>query len=196
MAQSGGASKELCVRLIVRTLAAAFFFATPLTAQSSEALQQMAEGWGRGVWTELRTLGLNPETGRFEPAEDSPYARWEVRVVAPGTIRYTTAHGDRREVQFLDGLYREGDVLADGSVAHFDEAQIVEHTIHGRENWRLLILWPAPPGSRPEERASSEIEVVGDLFIWTQWRGPLEGERTREVYSISQLEGDGTGGLP
>jgi hypothetical protein len=176
------------VELIGRTLAAVLLFAMPVAAQSDEALRQVAEGWGRGVWTELRTLGLNPQTGQFEPPEASPYARWEVTVVAPSTVRYTTAQGEKREVQLVDGLYREGDVLPDGTVGHFDEARIVEHGIHGPENWRLLILWPSDPGSLPEQRVSSEIVMVGDLFIWTQWHGPLEGDRTRIVYSVSRLE--------
>lgn len=162
--------------------------AMPLAAQSDDALQQVAEGWGRGVWTELRTLGLNPETGQYEAPESSPYARWEVTVVGPGIVRYTTAHGETREVQFIDGLYREGDVQADGTVRHYDEARIVEHGIRGPANWRLLILWPAAPDSPPQQRAFSEIVMVGDLFTWTQWHGPLDGARTRVVHSVSQLE--------
>ena len=188
MTEPGGRNMRPRVDLIGWTLAVVLILATPVGAQSDEALQQVAEGWGRGVWTELRTLGLNPETGQFESPEASPYARWEVRVVAPATVRYTTAHGETREVQFQDGLYREGDVLPDGAVDHFDEARILGHGIHGPENWRLLILWPPTPGSPPEQRAFSEIVMVGDLFIWTQWHGPLDGERTRIVHSVSQLQ--------
>lgn len=52
-------------------------------AQDEAALQQIAEGWGRGEWVLLAHVRLNPDIGRWEPVEDSPWSRWTVRRVGP-----------------------------------------------------------------------------------------------------------------
>ena len=178
------ASSRILMLTIVPMLAAA-----PASAQSDEALEMVAEGWGRGEWVELNFVGMNPETQRFERVEGSPWTRWQVRKVGPRAVEYTTAHGDTRRVEFADGVYRDLDP-SDGSTDQL-QATIVEHGIHAADNWRLLIEFP--PGTAPAGRAYSELIVAGDTFVWTNWVETADGDLMRVGYAISRLGSEESG---
>ena len=176
------------MRHLAGTMLLAAALAFPASAQTPEALDAMASGWGRGVWAELHSQYQNPETGEFESVEGSPWSRWTVRRVGPGTVEYTTADGTTNRVQFADGVYRDfGPVGDDGSVGSPDEASIIHWQVDAEANWRIVLEWPPFPDAPVGVREFSELIVAGDLFVWTNFSGADLDSARRVMYSVSRL---------
>ena len=64
-------------------------------------------------------------------------------------------------------------------MAGAEEWTIVEHGVHGPDNWRILMT---PPGFEDAAPAYSEIIIVGNVFIWSNWADEPDGSRIRMMY--------------
>ena len=172
------------MRISTLTLVALLLSYGRVVAQSDAALRQVAEGWGRGECNLLTHVALNPETGRWQTVEDSPWGTWTIRRVGPRSVEYTMSSGAIRVVELAEGIYMDrAREAADEPPSESDELTIVEHGIHGPENWRLLLLYPGAPEG---VRLYSEVIMAGDVYIWTNWTEE-EGVRRRTMYSACKL---------
>lgn len=175
------------VRTSALTLIALLLSYGPVVAQSDAALEWVAEGWGRGECNLLTHVALNPETGRWQSVEDSPWGTWTIRRVGPRSVEYTMSSGATRLVELAEGIYVDRALeAADEPPSESDEWTIVEHGIHGPENWRLFLLPPPYPGGPEGVRHYSEVIMAGDVYIWTNWIEE-KGVRRRTMYSACKL---------
>lgn len=162
--------------------------AAPLVAQSDAALQQIAEGWASGECNLLTHVEMNPETGNWQTREDSPWSTWTIRRAGPTSVEYTMSDGTIRRVEFADGVYRDRAAEdADEPPNESEEWAIVEHGIHGPENWRILLRPPLPPEAPSVPRYYSEVIMAGDVYVWTNWIEDEDGVRRRTMYSACKF---------
>jgi hypothetical protein len=150
--------------------------ASPAAAQGNEALEQVTEGFGRGQCDPLTHQALDPETRLWETIDPSPWAGWTVTRIGPRTLEYSRPGDGLRLMEFEEGVYRD---RAPDSMADAEQWRITEHGIHGPDNWRILMI---PPEFGDELRIYSEMIIVGDVFIWTNWADQSEGSRIRTMY--------------
>jgi len=175
------------MKILIPAILVSLLQTLTVEAQEGAALQQLAAGWARGEWVLLAHVGVNPQTGRWEAVENSPWSRWTVRRVGPRSVEYATHNGLTRVVEFADGRYLDRPPAGgDGSPGEGTEASIVQHGIFGTDNWRILILWPPSPDAPEGPRDYSELIMAGNVFVWTNWTEDADGTRRRVMYSASQ----------
>lgn len=147
-----------------------------VTAQSNAALEQLTDGFGRGACEPLTHQGLNPETRDWMSIDPSPWTGWTIKKIGPRTLEYLRPGDGTRLMEFEPGVYRD---RAPDSMEDTEEWTIVEHGIHAPDNWRLLIK---PPEFDDAATVYSEMIIVGDIFIWTNWAEQPDGPRIRYMH--------------
>ena len=170
------------MRGLILGLIAAGFAALPAAAQSNAALEQVAEGFGRGQCSPLTHQALNPETREWMTIDPSPWTGWTITRIGSTTLEYVRPGDEVRLMEFDEGVYRD---RAPDSMDGAEEWAIVEHGIHGPDNWRLLMT---PPEFSAEAPFYSEIIMAGDVFIWTNWADEPDGARVRYMYFACEFE--------
>ena len=148
----------------------------PAAAQSSAALEQVAEGFGRGQCNPLTHQAVNPETRAWMSIDPSPWTGWTIEKIRPQTLRYERPGDETRLMEFEEGIYRD---RAPDSMEGAEEWTIVEYGIHGPDNWRILMT---PPEFSDAAPFYSEIITAGDIFIWTHWADQPDGPRIRLMF--------------
>ena len=155
---------------------AAFLISYPAAAQSNVALEQVTEGFGRGQCNPLTHQGVNPETGTWMTIDPSPWTGWTIERIGPRTLQYERPGDEIRLMEFEEGVYRD---RAPDSMEDAEEWTIVEHGIHGPDNWRILMT---PPEFSEAAPSYSEIIIAGAVFIWSNWADQADGSRIRLMF--------------
>jgi hypothetical protein len=164
------------MRGLLVALASFVLASLPAAGQSSAALEQMTEGFGRGQCDALAHLALSPETREWTSIDPSPWAGWIVKRIGPRTLEYVRPGDEARLMEFDEGVYRD---RAPGSMEGAEEWIILEHGVHGSDNWRILMT---PPEFSETTPIYSELIIAGDVFIWTNWADQSDGSRIRTMY--------------
>lgn len=164
------------MRTLVLSMLLAVAAALPTAAQSDAELTQVVEGFGRGQCNPLTHQALNPETGRWMNIDPSPWTGWTIKRAGPGALEYVTPGEPPRLMEFEDGVYRD---RAPDGMEDAEEWTIVEHAIHGSDNWRIVMT---PPEFGAESPTYAELIIAGDIFIWTNSSERSDGSRVRFMY--------------
>lgn len=164
------------MRGLVLAFVAVVVAVVPAAAQSNAALEQVTDGFGRGRCDPLTHQYLDPETRVWKNLDPSPWTGWTVEKIGPRTLRYDRPGDESRLMEFETGVYRD---RAPDSMERAEEWTIVEHGIHGPDNWRILMTPPEFDDAAPHY---SEIVIAGDVFIWTNWAEEEDGSRIRLMY--------------
>lgn len=177
------------MRILLLACCSLLLFSGPVAAQTSVALSQVTEGWGRGQCNLLTHVAVNPETGNWETIDPSPWSTWTIQKVGPQSVEFTMAMGVTRRVDFEEGVYRERSPDdAEASAGDSSEWTIEEHGVFASDNWRLLLLHPRQPGQPEGVQSYSEMIMAGNVFVWTNWL-EMDGEvRQRGMYYACELE--------
>ncbi|MEO1324155.1 MAG: hypothetical protein AAFV59_14230 [Pseudomonadota bacterium] len=156
--------------------------ACPAMAQSAEERAMMVDGWARGEWRSIYTAGKNPETGEWMMApEVFPWSSWTVESHSDFVVKGDTALGETWHVEFLEGTYRDFDVYENGEQIGIVDDNIVDYVVHAIDDWYLVKQNDGTPAQ------FSELRVMGDIFIWTNYFVGEDGNRTRSMVSVNQL---------
>ena len=164
------------MRTLVLASIAVVIASLPAAAQGNDALEQVTEGFGRGQCDPLTHQGLDPEARAWMTIDPSPWTGWTIEKIGPGTLEYLRPGDDARLMEFEEGVYRD---RARDSMDGAEEWTILEHGIHGPDNWRILMT---PPEFPDAPRVYSEMIIAGDVFIWTNWAEQPDGSRLRYMY--------------
>lgn len=162
---------------------ATLWIAGPALGQSADERAMMVEGWARGEWQDIYTASRESREAAWitPPAEQLPWTAWRVKAHSGFVVEGTTAFGDVWYAEFLEGTYRDFDGFDGEERVNAMDLDIVDYSVHAADEWHLIYRRSQP------ENYFSELRVMGDLFMWSNYFEDEDGRKWRDLISISKL---------